>query len=466
MHIFQGLLHGRLDEIEPGLEFFGLGRRMGADLCNGLKHSLAGQLAVILEGHQFRQPLFHQRFLVGQKQIQAVAARFPPLPAVHKIKARPLDVLHAHDPDPAAGRNSGQNIMNDPLAIGMDIVHSDDPGQKPAPEPFSQQGLRTFSGFPHLPLQLTVLLKSGQPRHMVVHNFQNRPFRNTTLFQARLQPVRLLPVLQSFLHRFTAQHRQKHGLKPGPNLLLNHGNPQSLSEVCQGLFRRSSLIAFRVQGYGAEPFIQGFPHIPLQSFEIGPDKHMSVRTQIPNQNGGEHARPGNPVRPVVDQGDKQGLSVHLLIDKPHALPVAQGRKPLIGGHAVHKLDISGPHLRPGKPLEDPDVRDHPVGHLLEHHLFGHAHALGQNRDQGNIGGVLLVRKPGQHFRGEQTDTQPVHRGHGGVHVPGPLLQNGPHLFLTGDQSGPGRNDFGHNIGDVVPGRSLNVLMVGICIGDG
>ncbi len=195
---------------------------------------------------------------------------------------------------------------------------------------------------------------------------------------------------------------------------------------------------------------------------------MAIGLDVVDQQAGKDPGAGNPISTVVDDGGDPHLGLHarVLLGESGTLPVIETAKAFIGGHAIDEREPTPLDTRLGIALQHPDIGNHMIGHGLEALIHRQVEGLTQAHHQGDVVGVFGIGEAFEDIGGQQACLQPSDLIHAGAHPFGLDSEDGGHLLLAGDYPGALRDELGDHLGDIHPGRALQVLMVGIGVGDG
>jgi len=163
---------------------------------------------------------------------------------------------------------------------------------------------------------------------------------------------------------------------------------------------------------------------------------------------------------VGRDGDEHALLLGVGVDavEPHAAPVVDGAGALVGRHAVWEA------RRAAIGLQDTEVGDDVVGHRRDGEPAGDAHRLGERGDERDVARVLVVGDQLQQVVGDGELVALAHDGHLCVAFFGGVAEHRQdHELARGQTPGVGR-EARDDLGVVLAGRPLDVLVVGVGVG--
>jgi hypothetical protein len=156
-----------------------------------------------------------------------------------------------------------------------------------------------------------------------------------------------------------------------------------------------------------------------------------------------------------------------LIERPlaaGALPVRQEAGALVGRHAVDERDQPAAVLHRRVGLEHAEIRDHVIGHVRGRQIRVQPELDRHAPHQRDVARVLAVREARQQIVGEQQVITRCHRDQPRALSLRLLLQDRQHLLLGRDGGAAAADERADRARHVVTGRSLDVLVVRVRVG--
>src|SRR5690606_23724662 len=322
----------------------------------------------------------------------------PRLEAIDEVEAGAFDVLHAEH-SPAKTRGDAPRHAPDHFLAGREVVLADDDLPAiPTPKKVAELLLESSSPCSAAKLSSQGIELRDERLHVV------EPLED--LLDDAAEPLgrQLLPELVRLFDESleiaigeTGAQPAQHRLQPASDVRGLERQTASLDvrlDDGDGVASRPAVLSLLEKTDRGDPRVLRLLDIALEPEKVVSDENVSIGGDVPHDHIREHARSRDAVGAIVDHGDdpRVGVFERVLLVEAETRPVAERAVPLVRRHSVYELDDAVTDPRRRIRLEHAEVRHDAVGHRLEREVLLHSELARELEDEGDVVGVLVVRK--------------------------------------------------------------------------